>query len=167
MPDEDGIALGPLIANTPVTHTQSHTFTIGSVTTGSYKLWMGMSNIEVVAFVQDAVTDEIYQSATVAAADPPVGIASASHTDMSLRISPNPAHTRVKAEASLAHQDAYALEVRDVSGRLVWRNRLGDQHPGSLTLELPAQTWPAGLYFVELFSRDAAQRIVKKLVWTP
>ena len=111
LPDANGTSLSPLTQYNAVQVNESYTFTVGNVTAGSFNLWEGMHNTQVVAFVQDDDTKEVLQSAILE--DWVVGIEDAA--EMPVRLYPNPANQRLFAEVS----GGLTATVLNVSGSIV------------------------------------------------
>jgi len=62
-PDGNGLLIGPLAAGVPITVIDSFAFSISNpVAQLSYDLWEGMSNVTIVAFVQDDATKLVEQA---------------------------------------------------------------------------------------------------------
>ena len=78
LPNANGISLGTLTADSIKSFSETYSFTIGNVTLHSFNIWEDMDNISVIAFVQDTVTQEIYQS----------GVGGCTHTPALTQVGP-------------------------------------------------------------------------------
>ncbi len=145
LPDGNGTTLGSLTDGVPVSVTEDYTFTIGGVVDGSFNLWVGMDNVEVVAFIQNNSTEEVIQSVVMGPAD----IAGISEHEQvtHLFVYPVPADDILFLK-STNNSNIQSVEVTSVSGVSV----LSEINPDSgAQMVLNTSELSAGIYFVNAF----------------
>lgn len=155
LPDAYGTPIGPLTENNSVSINESYTFNIGSVVSGSFNLWTGMNNIEVVAFLQDSVTEEVFQSASLSVQDItglPEDMGSA------MKVYPNPTSGHVHVELETGNMER--LELISISGQTVMK--IGNLSSPKL-VDLDLTSLRAGIYFLHITSTEGTP-ILQKII---
>lgn len=142
LPNGVGTSIGPLTQYNNVQVSESYSFTLGNVVTGSYNLWEGIHNTQIIAFVQDGVTMEIHQSGI--ALDYVVGV---TETDeLRTLIYPNPATEQINVDFNADLEDQVRISILDINGRLM----SSDTYQGVNKVQLPVDALPAGIYFIKV-----------------
>jgi hypothetical protein len=79
-------------------------------------------------------------------------------------VSPNPfvGNSALQVHFSLPSPARASLDLIDLQGRVVWRDRLDGPTPGDHTVRIDSSRMPAGVYFLRLEQegRRALQRLV-------
>ncbi len=156
LPNGSGITVNNLIDGTAQTFTQSYNFTTAAAGTvpaqNSYSLWVGPSNLEVVAFLQNDATGEIYQSA--------IGTKVAGIEDQTpvfgVNIYPNPANEQLMVSVNLKESSSVSVEILNTLGQVVFANSEG-QLNGSKNLRINTSEIPAGVYFARVVVGESTQ----------
>ncbi len=95
----------------------------------------------------------------------PLGVSGYAAQAVQLRITPNPSAGAAAAEINLPFAAAYRLELREISGRLVWQYA-GAGKPGLQHVSMPAAELSSGIYLMSLtcegIRSPAPQRWVKE-----
>ncbi len=156
MPDANGTSIGALTQYDVVTVDESYTFTVGSVATGSYNLWVGMNNIQVVAFVQDDVTQEVYQSAIntnwVAGIDNP--------NQVDALVYPNPTNSVLNIDFDQELSEDALVTLTDLSGKVIFSETRKSDNQNKIQLDLGSL--PDGIYVLNVVSGNymLSERVV-------
>ena len=156
LPNGSGITVNNLVDGTPQTFTQSYNFTTAAAGTvpaqNSYTLWVGPANLEVVAFLQNDATGEIYQSA--------IGTKVAGIEDQAaefgVNIYPNPANEQLMVSLNLKESSTVNVEVLNTLGQVVFTSNEG-QLSGSKNLRINTSEMPAGVYFARVAVGQSTQ----------
>ncbi len=164
LPDANGIALGSLTAGSPLTFVQSYTFTIGNVTEGSFNLWVGMNNIEAVAFIQDDLTDVVEQSAARNASDPVIGISDARQAVNVISVFPNPCSDFLNVGIGLETGRNLQLEIMGLDGKTIMKSTAAGQLAGMNHIILNVSDLPAGCYVLKIYSDDGVMVGASKFI---
>lgn len=143
LPNGSGIALN-LVDGTPVTQTGSYSFTIatGTPTQNSYSLWTNMDNLEVVAFVQNTTTGEIYQAAlaTITAGDIELT------NGFNVRLFPNPVKDNLVLNINADKNADASLEIVNTLGQVVYSERIESIPAGDNRYQINTNNIEAGIY---------------------
>lgn len=156
LPNGSGITVNNLIDGTPQTFTQSYNFTTVAAGTVpaqmSYSLWVGPANLEVVAFLQNDATGEIYQSS--------IGTKVAGMEDQTaefgVNVYPNPANEQLMVSLNLKESSTVNVEVLNTLGQVVYTSNEG-QLSGSKNLRINTSEMPAGVYFARVAVGQSTQ----------
>ncbi len=152
LPGPNGTSIGPLVQYTPVQVTENYTFNVGNVTAGSFNLWTGLTT-RVVAFVQDNVTMEVYQSAV---SDLVIGIDE--QNQVQTLIYPNPVSDWLNIDFN---QDMHEvlITLTNLNGQLVYNQTYSDMNKVLMNIE----HLPAGMYFLTILGNGFSQtsKVVK------
>ena len=115
--------------------------------------------MEIVCFIQNEETREVYQSCAYDIAEAPEGgdepiDPSANEEDAmpNVRLYPNPA----VEQAYISGLEDATVQVYDLTGRLVYEMQKADNR-----IELPVETWQAGTYVVRI--EQAGRTATRKL----
>jgi len=158
LPNGYGTSTGPLTSGTPFTLSESYNFTIGGVTSGSFNLWEGMHNLEVVAFLQDDVTEEVFQSASLSTSEI---LRIEEYNDFGMDMYPNPSTGEVWIN-NRSNRNLKRIDVYSISGELVYTT--SDCTQSNVKLDL--STLESGVYIVQAFTSNISLMDTKKLVIT-
>jgi hypothetical protein len=113
-------------------------------------------NIQVVAFLQDELSREIYQVATDDTSDiidgTNVGIKK-SENKWAMNLYPNPARDWVYIDFPESEKEELFAEVRSVNGKIVLTEKI---LKGVNRLEMDIQSLDNGVYFVRIFNKNSA-----------
>ncbi len=150
LPNGSGISVNNMADGVSQQFTQSYTFNTaasGVPSQGTYDLWLGMSNIEVVAFLQNNASKEIYQSAigTLSSASS-IAENSKKHSVM---VYPNPASDRFTLDMNLVATEQVNVELVNSIGQVVYNQNEGSVS-GSRKLNIDLSNQADGLYFVRV-----------------
>ncbi|MFQ5335148.1 MAG: choice-of-anchor J domain-containing protein [Flavobacteriales bacterium] len=146
LPDGNGTLLGTLTDGVPVSASESYSFTVGNVTEGSYNLWVGMNNIEIVAFVQNLVTRDVYQSAALRADD--INGLSDQHVNKhTLLLYPSPVSDALYINTT-DNQPVETIRIHSVSGVCAMEKTYNKSSEKSV---LDVRQLSAGLYILSAF----------------
>jgi hypothetical protein len=158
LPDGNGIALTNLVDGTVVNKTESYTFTIpGTVPAqNSYDLWTSMSNLEVVAFVQNVATKEIYQAALANKA--PSGLNNLSNGFVA-HVYPNPVADVLVLNISSDVSNSGNIEIVNALGQLVVTERIEAVNAGETNFRIKTDNIESGIYFARVTFGDKLQTI--------
>lgn len=156
LPNGSGITVNNMIDGTAQTFTQSYNFTTAATGStpaqNSYTLWVGPANLEVVAFLQNDATGEIYQSA--------IGTKVAGIEDQTaefgVSIYPNPANEQLMVAVNLQESSTVNVEILNTLGQVVFSNNEG-QLSGSKNLRINTSEMPAGVYFARVAVGESTQ----------
>lgn len=155
LPDGNGTVLASLLEGVSVNHSESYTFTTGNVSAGSYNLWEGMHNLEIVAFVQDTVTEEVLQSASIRS-DNINSIETVAPDETT--IYPNPSSGI--AYINLGNRYYNSLQVINITGKILYElNGLENQRQ----IRLDLSNYASGAYLINMIS-DNGYKTCKKLI---
>lgn len=150
MPDEDGYALGNLTAGQTYTRYEQKMINVPTHTDpvqGSYDFWVGVSNMDVIVFVQNDDTGEILQS-TVAAYNPTSVDEMDGHARY-MKLYPNPASDAAGLEIDLLDASDVTVNVVNALGETVLTS-VQSLDAGTQTIELNTSELSAGMYFVNI-----------------
>lgn len=149
IPNGGGIALNNLVDGTPVTQGGNYTFTLaapGIPAQNSYALWTNMDNLEVIAFVQNVATKEIYQAdlATIT-----TGVNELSN-NFSINLFPNPVQNDLVVNIK-ANKNANAnLEIVNAIGQVVYSERIESVPAGENVYHVNTTNLSSGIYFAKV-----------------
>ncbi len=76
---------------------------------------------------------------------------------LGISLFPNPAHEQVTLAITTSGRDLSALqkvEIRDVSGRLLYRYPLSKEEKTRPNLVISTEDWPSGFYFASLYQNE-------------
>jgi hypothetical protein len=158
LPDADGISLGNLTMNNNTTHTETHTFTIGSVTQNSSNIWYSMNKLQVVAWVQDDVNNGVLQSASLPMGN--IGLNEFTDIANTLRIYPNPAVTQATVLIDLKIDADVNITFTNAMGQQVM-NTSFNMFAGTQTESFDVSNLAAGIYMmtVEIDGVSTTKRV--------
>lgn len=158
LPDGSGVLLGNLVEGLPINHSESYIFSIGNVSAGSFNLWEGMNNIEIVAFVQDTVSKEVLQSASIRSDN--INSVKAMVEDEPA-IYPNPSSGSVFVD--VAGRNCKSIQLIDLTGKVIqeWNSLEGQD-----LIRLGVSNYACGVYFLNLIhgngNRSCEKIVLKK-----
>jgi hypothetical protein len=158
LPNGNGTTISNLVDGTPQTFTQSYTFnTVAPGSTpaqGSYDLWVGINNLEVVAFVQNNATREVYQSV--------VGTKVASINNLNaafnVNLYPNPVANNLTIALDVKKAEMARIDIVNMLGQTVQSLDYG-QVNGSQMITMDASNLTNGLYFARVTIGDQVETI--------
>lgn len=150
LPNGSGISVNNMADGVNQHFTQSYTFTTaasGVPSQGTYDLWMGMTNLEVVAFLQNNATKEVYQ----AAIGSKIGTSGVVENGQShsVRVYPNPASDVFVLDMNLASTEQVNVELVNSIGQVVFSQNEGSVS-GSRKMNIDLNNQADGLYFVRV-----------------
>lgn len=149
LPDGGGITLTNLVDGVAQTFTQTYTTNTAVAPVipaqNSFTLWTGGSNIEMVAFVQDVASQEIYNAAigTLVA-----GVED-NQTSFGVNVYPNPANDLLAIVLNLKQSSKVTTEVLNSLGQVVYSANQG-QVSGVRNLQINTSEFANGIYFVRI-----------------
>ena len=162
MPNENGTAIAPLNAS-PVTISQTYTFPSPVQLIGPKQLFPdsveNLNNLEVVVFLQDKVTKEVFQAAKS------VNIKSAVPENIlaaSLSVYPNPTNGIVNVTFAAEKAENTTLEIYNAVGAKVWGTSFKASEINGKMIDADLSNQPNGFYFLNLKYGD--QVLTKKIV---
>ncbi|MCC6251283.1 MAG: T9SS type A sorting domain-containing protein [Bacteroidia bacterium] len=158
LPNGNGIALNGLVDGTPVTKNESYTFSnVGAIPAQlSYDLWTGMDNLEVVAFVQNIATKEIYQSSV--APITVLGVNSISNSGVSVKVFPNPVKDLMVLNINADKNTNASVEIVNTIGQVVYTESIS-AIAGNNTYNINASNLNAGIYFAKVRLGENTQTV--------
>lgn len=152
-PDGNGTSLASLTVNTPQTFTWKFEAVQGSVTQNSFKWWGNPYDGAVVAFVSD-MSKPVRAQANVLQA---VAIPAAWATNVqdvaniqNIKVIPNPATDVAGIFFNLATPGSVAVNVMDLSGRVVYRQPAKQFGTGAERILIPTDNFANGVYIINL-----------------
>lgn len=158
LPNGGGIALNNLVDGTPVTQTGTYTFTLalpGIPTQNSYALWTSMSNLEVIAFVQNDATKEVYQAALAT-----ISVGNNELTNgFNVRLYPNPVQNNIVLNIEANKNADASLEIVNAIGQTVYTERIESIPAGENNYRIDATNMESGIYFARVNFGDKVQTI--------
>lgn len=147
LPDSKGIILGTLLKDSIKSYSENYTFTIGNVTLNSFNIWEDMNNLSVIAFVQDTITHEIYQSGV--GKEPQSTYIFIPKRNSNLIGYPNPTGNLITLDIN-GYNGIVNVEVYDLQGRLL-------QTTNSTTINLKGYT--KGIYVFRVAYGDIVENL--------
>ncbi len=158
LPSGTGITINNLVDGTVVNQTESYTFTgIGSQPAqNSYDLWTSMSNLEVVVFVQNVATKEIYQAALANRA--PNGLNDLNN-GFDARIFPNPVADQLILNITTDVSKSGNIEILNTLGQVVVTERIEAVNAGESNFRIKTDNMESGIYFARVNFGDKVQTI--------
>ncbi|MBK0404168.1 T9SS type A sorting domain-containing protein [Adhaeribacter sp. BT258] len=162
MPNENGTAIAPL-TGAPVTINQSYTFPSPVQLVGPKNLFPdsveNLNNLEVVVFLQDKVTKEVFQAAKS------FNIKSGVTDNIlaaSLSVYPNPTDGIVNITFTPEKAENATLEIYNAVGARVWNMSVKASEINGKMIDADLSKQPNGFYFLNLKYGD--QVLTKKIV---
>ncbi len=159
LPNASGQSIN--LAGGSVNVTESSTYTVGSVTQGSFNVWQGMNNLTVVAFIQDDSNQEILQAAVFPVSE--FTSIKEEEKNFSLNIYPNPTTEDALVVVDMKEANELSMQIMDITGSLVKAENLGVRN-GKQTLNFNGAELEAGIYFVKI--QVGSQVITKRITLT-
>lgn len=158
LPDGNGIVLSNLVDGTVVNKTESYTFVgVGAQPSqNSYDLWTSMSNLEVVAFVQNVATKEIYQAALANRAPNSLNDL---NSGFDARIFPNPVADQLILNITTDASKAGNIEILNTLGQVVVTERIEAVNAGESNFRIKTDNMESGIYFARVNFGDKVQTI--------
>ncbi len=107
-----------------------------------------LSNLEAIVFIQNSVTNEIYQSASIAvpnAINPENKI-----SDGITNLFPNPANDYSQLEYFTQNVAEVGIDIYDANGRLVFGSSINKVAAGNHQFAIDTRSYAQGIYFVKL-----------------
>ena len=149
LPNGNGTDLTNLQDGVTVTKTGTYTFTLaapGIPAQNSYALWTNMQNLEVVAFVQNNATKEIYQSslATITAGINDV------NKDFNINLFPNPVQNDLIVTINAKSNSNATIDLYNTLGQVVVSEKLSSVAAGDNTYHVNTTNLNAGIYFAKI-----------------
>jgi len=148
LPDAQGTELGTLTKDNTKTFSENYSFTIGNVSLNSFNIWNTLDSISVIAFVQDTVTQEIYQSGLGSYGA--LAIEDKDKNNDAPRFYPNPFNDILTIEFNKANMKGYTLELYSVTGQLERRVRNIKTKSASIS----RKQLPSGVYLYNVISGE-------------
>lgn len=157
LPNETGTVIGPMTKGTPVTKNLSWTFK------GVYRLPANasspinhstehsiesFSNLEVIAFVQDYATKEVFQSNYSTGTFLGIGKPDASETNLNLY--PNPSNGMTQVSFDLENNSHIQIGIYNTVGQLIQTVADRELESGINTVRFDTKTLAKGIYFVRV-----------------
>ena len=140
MPDANGTVVPAMTAGTKFTKSLSYTFPAGAFVEE-------MSDLIVVAFVQDKVTKEVFQSGNMSSN---VSVKDNSAFSGIVNIYPNPANNMINVNYEIKSNEKVSINVTNLAGQVVATKNNGSQVSGSYKSEMDLSSLANGLYLVQL-----------------
>lgn len=159
MPAAGGIFLSPLNAGTPVTKTESYTFTVGTPSQTDYNLWN--TDVEVVVWVQKTTNKEVFNAAI--AQEGALGIEEGDSDEFGMYVYPNPSNDLANVAFDGVAGETSTVEVYDNVGQLVLTETVV-LSGGRQIVSLSTNELSTGLYSVVV--RNGNKRATSKLMVT-
>ena len=157
LPDGNGSAINA-VSGTPINRNYARKFvTVAAGSTpaqNSYDLWVGMQNLEVVAFVQNTATKEIIQSA-FAVPTGTSGIAN-QQAEVGVNIYPNPAANEVFVVLENKTNEGVTLDIINSLGETVYTSTEA-RTAGTRTVQINTSNLANGLYYARVASKGQNQ----------
>ncbi|HSI90355.1 MAG TPA: T9SS type A sorting domain-containing protein, partial [Adhaeribacter sp.] len=150
MPNENGTATAPLVAGSPRTLTQSFTFPANHTVEH-------FDSLQVVIFLQDRVTKEVFQAAHSVRTNSPTGISDDAAAAL-VNVFPNPTNGIFNVTYSPKAGEAASVVVYNMLGEKVIAKDLKG-NAGQLSLDLSGQA--AGFYLMNMQLGDKI--VIKKI----
>jgi hypothetical protein len=159
-PNQNGAVMTSLKANNPVDYNVVYTFP------GSYKLAPNgqtridltkehsvenFNNLEVVVWLQNTATKEVYQAANAVSWN--TGVAE-NKTATSVNVYPNPANASTNVNFNLVSEGIVKIEVVNMLGQVVSTQVSKTLAPGEQNIELNTSNIQTGAYLVNIISGD-------------
>ncbi len=147
IPQDAGISLGFLTANTTQTFNESYTYSVASGTPAqdSYDLWD--DQIEIVVWVQKSNSKEVYNAAI--AQEGTLGIVDGDSDDFGLALFPNPTNEQTSVVFDAIAGEQVSIAVYNTLGELVLTKN-HDARSGRQRLMLNTAEFEAGMYIVKV-----------------
>jgi hypothetical protein len=157
LPDGNGFAINA-VSGTAVIRNYARKFvTVAAGSTpaqNSYDLWVGMQNLEVVAFVQNTATKEIIQAA-FAIPTGTSGIAD-QQAEVGVNIYPNPAANEVFVVLENKTNEGVILDIINSLGETVYTSTEA-RTAGTRTVQINTSNLANGLYYARVASKGQNQ----------
>lgn len=163
LPNQNGFTVSSFKANTPVLYNPVYTFP------GSYRLPADGStanrinlltensveeftDLEVVVWVQNTTTKEVYQATNAKAFS--LGVANKNAANGGVSIYPNPANNNAKLSFNLQTKGEVKIEVVNMLGQVVATQTSGVLVPGEQTIDFNTAGLESGAYMINIVSND-------------
>lgn len=159
LPNGNGVTVGNLVANTPLTFSQSYTFTDRAVTAGSFNLWNEIANIKVIAWVQNSTTKKMHQ-AGISTITNVTGINEPEH-GYSVGVYPNPVRENTTIRFELEGVKRVQVDVFNMLGEKVMAEDFGILPAGTSNKIVNSRNLENGMY---LFSFSINDQVSTKRV---
>jgi hypothetical protein len=146
-PDGGGNTVASFTNNTPVNYNFNTPFLVGSNTQMDFNFWGAPISSDLVVFVQNTTTDEVYQSRVIAATWPTDVPTIANETKV--LVYPNPASDYTVVGLDMQEAANVSVNITDATGRVVYKNA---QQVAAGRHDMPISTasMAAGLYNVTI-----------------
>jgi hypothetical protein len=149
IPNGNGISLA-LADGVPVNQSGSYSFTTVAPPTlptqNSYTLWTNSNNLEVIAFVQNTATGEIYQSslATITAGEKEL------KSGFNARLFPNPVKDNLVLSLNADKNSNASLDIINALGQVVYSERIESVPAGENRYQINVTNIETGIYFARI-----------------
>lgn len=158
LPNGSGITINSFADGVMQSFNQSYNFNTvapgATPTQGSYNLWVGPSNLEVVAFVQNTATGEIYQAAIGTKV---AGMKEAS-SDLSIGLFPNPVNDMMVVSLELQKSEEVKIEFVNALGQVVLSQNEGTVS-GSRNVRINTVALANGVYFARVTAGESVKTV--------
>jgi hypothetical protein len=149
IPNGNGITLNNLVDATPVTQSGSYSFTTltsGTPTQNSYTLWTNSNNLEVIAFVQNTATGEIYQAAlaTITAGENELT------NGFNAKLFPNPVKDNLILNINANKNADASIDIINTLGQVVYSERIESIAAGDNTYQINTSNIESGIYSAKI-----------------
>jgi hypothetical protein len=151
LPDGNGIALPGLVAGTEQTFTRDYTFASAlapaTPAQNSFDLWTNVNNLEVVAFVQNVTTGEVYQAAVATLID--ISGLNENNLNANINLFPNPVANDLMIALDVKNTQMTNIEIVNTLGQTIHSSNQG-MISGSKVVRLDMSNFANGIYFAKV-----------------
>ena len=163
LPNENGTAIAPLTGTNPITLNQTYTFPSPVQIIAPKNIFPdsveNLSNLDVVVFLQDKVTKEVFQAAKSVNLKSGVSENVLANT---LNVYPNPTSNKVNITFSALKPENATLEIYNAVGAKVWGTSIKANEINGRMIEADLSNQANGMYYLNLKYGD--QVVTKKIV---
>jgi hypothetical protein len=158
IPNGGGTALN-LVDGTPITQSGSYAFNTvvppALPTQNSYTLWTNSNNLEVIAFVQNTATGEIYQSslATITTGQEELT------NGFNARLFPNPVKDNLILSLNADKNSNASLDIINALGQVVYSERMESVLAGENRYQVNITNIESGIYFARINFGGSVQTV--------
>ncbi|MFM2284632.1 MAG: hypothetical protein RLZZ543_129 [Bacteroidota bacterium] len=142
-----GISLPAMTAGTPVSQTAAYAVTFGNVTQLSFNLWgSDFEGMTVVAWVQNATTSKVFQSAI----DESLSVGIQTPDAIDFKVYPNPASNNMNIRVDMKASSELKMNVYNSLGQLVDTKAYNFNGAGVQNISYSTESLSDGMYMVQL-----------------
>jgi hypothetical protein len=161
VPNQSGTVIGDIFDGDSLHYSLSYTFngnydhTTGSGNPVNHSIEHTVeefSDLSVIAFVQNYITKEVYQSDWTYEAPVITSLTknSANKNDEYVEVFPNPTENILSVDYFIKYKKNVSISLSTLSGNLVMQKELGEQMPGTYYTRMDVSNYSKGIYLLKV-----------------